>query len=313
MTTWTNRYLAAVMRAVPEQTRDDLDAELRSTIDDAVAARTDGGEPQEDAERAVLTELGHPERLAAASVDRPLHLLGPSVYLDWRRVLRMLLMLVLPLAAIGTALVRILAGASAGEVLGGTLATTITLGMHLLVWTTLLFVVIERTGRGPDRSDWSLEALPEPRPDGGGRSDLIATLIFLATVVGAAVWDRFVGFVQIDGAPLPLLSPELWPVWILLPPAVLAAAAFAVALHRAPGWTRSLAAANTLLSVLVAGAVLALLAGGSLLNAEAFELLAEDEDSVRTTVVVGSALGTVVISGWSILDGWRKARSRTGR
>lgn len=311
MNTWTDRYLAAAMRAVPEQTRDDLSAELRSTIADAVAARMDGGETQEDAERAVLTELGHPDALAAASVDRPLHLLGPSVYLDWRRVLRMLLVIVLPVAAVGTALVRILIGSSAGEVIGGTLATTITLGVHLLVWTTLLFVVVERNGRGSDGPGWSLETLPEPRPDGGGRSELIASLIFLATAVGAVAWDRFVGFVQIDGAPVPLLSPEPWPVWFLLPPIVLAAAALAVALHRSRGWTRPLAATNTLLSVVVAGAVLTLLADGSLLNTEAFELLAEDADWARTTVVVGAAVGTVVISGWSILDGWRKARNRT--
>ncbi|WP_153144123.1 hypothetical protein [Nesterenkonia halophila] len=99
----------------------------------------------------------------------------------------------------------------------------------------------------------------------------------------------------------------------MLPPAVLAAAALAVALHRSRGWTRPLAATNTLLSAFLAGTVLALLADDSLLNTEAFELLAEDESSARTTVVVGAALGTVVISGWSILDGWRKARSRTRR
>ncbi|GAB3183140.1 hypothetical protein GCM10027060_17470 [Nesterenkonia halophila] len=54
-------------------------------------------------------------------------------------------------------------------------------------------------------------SLPEPHDsgdDGGGRSELIASLIFLATAVGAVAWDRFVGFVQIDGTPVPLLSPE---------------------------------------------------------------------------------------------------------
>ena len=62
------------------------------------------------AERAVLTDLGDPDKLAAGYTDRPLHLIGPRYYLDWWRLLKLLLWIVLPCAAFGVALGQTLAG-----------------------------------------------------------------------------------------------------------------------------------------------------------------------------------------------------------
>ena len=67
------------MRTVPEKQRADLSAELRASIDDQIDARVDDGEAPEAAERAVLTDLGDPDKLAAGYTDRPLHLIGPRL------------------------------------------------------------------------------------------------------------------------------------------------------------------------------------------------------------------------------------------
>src|SRR3954464_2212709 len=109
-TTLTDRYVSAAVRTVPEDQRSDLAAELRASIDDQVDARVEGGEPRGSAERAVLTDLGDPDKLAAGYMDRPLYLIGPRYFLDWWRLLKLLLWIVLPCAAFGIALGQTIAG-----------------------------------------------------------------------------------------------------------------------------------------------------------------------------------------------------------
>jgi hypothetical protein len=58
MSTLTDRYVHEVVRRIPVDQRDDVAAELRTTIADTVDARDSG-----DAERDVLTEMGDPIRL----------------------------------------------------------------------------------------------------------------------------------------------------------------------------------------------------------------------------------------------------------
>ena len=58
----------------------------------------------------MLTELGDPDKLAAGYTDRPLYLIGPRYYLDWWRLLKLLLWIVPACAAFGVALGQTLAG-----------------------------------------------------------------------------------------------------------------------------------------------------------------------------------------------------------
>ncbi|HWM16349.1 MAG TPA: permease prefix domain 1-containing protein, partial [Microbacterium sp.] len=134
-TTLTDRYVAAAMRTVPEKQRDDLAAELRASIDDQIEARVDGGEPRVTAERSVLTDLGDPDKLAAGYTERPLYLIGPRHYLDWWRLLKLLLAIVLPVSAFGVALGQTLSGAGFGEIVGSVIATLISVAVHLGFWT----------------------------------------------------------------------------------------------------------------------------------------------------------------------------------
>src|SRR5690606_3729698 len=90
----TDRYLHAFVRVVPEAQRRTIDAEVRERIADAIEARIGSGDDTEAAERAVLTELGDPERLAVDYLDRPLQLIGPRYYLTWWRLLKLLLAIV---------------------------------------------------------------------------------------------------------------------------------------------------------------------------------------------------------------------------
>lgn len=58
----------------------------------------------------MLTELGDPMRLAAGYTGRPLHLIGPAVYPDWLRLVKLLLGIIVPLSMAGSALAQALVG-----------------------------------------------------------------------------------------------------------------------------------------------------------------------------------------------------------
>lgn len=317
-TTLTDRYVAAAMRTVPEKQRDDLGAELRASIADQVDGRTENGEDRAAAERAVLTELGDPDMLAAGYTDRPLHLIGPKYYLDWWRLLKLLLWIVLPAAAFGIALAQTLDGQSIGPIIGNVLATLISVAVHLCFWTTLVFVIVERTGA--DRKEfgtWTVDQLPEPRAQGVGFGDMIATLVFLAVGASAVIWDLTIGFVPAfvtgSGEPLSFLNPGLWPWWIAGLFVLMALeATLAVVVYLVGRWTAALAVANAVLALAFAVPALILLSQGQLLNPEFFPaVVVEDGAEVAAIVSTVFGFGIAILAIWDIVDVIRKTiRSR---
>src|SRR5258708_33845857 len=77
---WTERYLATVLRSIPEPKRTDVERELRSSIEDAIEERLAAGHDASTAERVVLEALGDPSALAAASPGQPNYLIGPELF-----------------------------------------------------------------------------------------------------------------------------------------------------------------------------------------------------------------------------------------
>jgi hypothetical protein len=308
-TTLTDRYLDAALRTVPDRQRDDLGAELRASIDDQIEARVDGGEPRDAAERAVLTELGDPDKLAAGYTDRPLHLIGPRYYLDWLRLLKLLLLIVLPAAAFGIGLAQTLAGQPIGAIIGSLVTTLLSVAVHLCFWTTLVFAIVERTGarRGAVPTRWSVDQLPEIRPRGVGFGDMIASIVFLAVAAGAVIWDLTIGFVPDAGQagePLSFLNPGLWPWWIAGLFLLFALeATLAVVVYLVGRWTPALAVVNAVLALAFAVPALVLLAQGQLLNPEFFPTVVGAEGEEIAAIVGGVfATGIVLVTIWDIAD-----------
>ena len=321
--TLTDRYVDAAMRTVPEKQRPDLSAELRASIGDQIDARVEGGDAAEAAERAVLTDLGDPDKLAAGYTDRPLHLIGPRYYLEWWRLLKLLLWIVPACAAFGIALGQTLAGATFGEVVGSTVVGVMGVVMHLFFWVTLVFAILERSdGKSPlERSaltkdgpwaSWSLDHLPVPRESGATFGDLIATVALLLVGAAAILWDLLIGFVP--GSDLSFLDPGLWPGWIaglFVLMALEAVLAFLV--FRVGRWTYPLAIANAVLALVIALPALWLLAQGRLLNPEFFPtLVPEDGAEVSQIIAVITGFGIAAIAIWDIIVAFLKARRASG-
>lgn len=308
----TVRYVAAAVRTVPEKARKDLAAELEASIADQVDARVAAGEARDAAERAVLEGLGDPEALAAGYSDRPLHLIGPRYYLAWRRLIAVLLWSVLPAVGGAVALGQMISGAPVGEVIGTVIVTVQLVALHLLFWTTLVFAIIERAGgTGAELTPWTPDRLREPTAQGAGRSDVVATLVFLGAVVAAVAWDRFIGFTPAPDGPLPFLNPALWPWWIAgLFAALAAEAAVILVVRRARHWTIALATIQTVLGVVVAVAAIGLLRAGELVNPAWLALVGANVDAEARRVL--PILAGFVIAGvtvWGAIDAYRKASS----
>ena len=320
--TLTERYISATIRSLRPEAQADVRAELEASIADAIEARLEQGEAPESAERAVLTELGDPGVLAAGYADRPLYLIGPRFYLTWWRLLKLLLMIVPVCVLGGVALGQTISGAPVGEIISTSLIATGGAILHICFWTTLVFVILERTNSATAIEKWDLDQLPEPSQNGAGRSELIASLVFLGIAVGALLWDRFRGFVFVDGEGLPILDPQLWPWGIGVLLLIIAAeAVFAVVLYRRGRWSTGLAVANTILALAFLAWVLVLLLSGDLVNpaflahvtaagGEGFAAgQAESADEGGLFRILAVLLGFGVAAGvvWDIVDGWIKA------
>ncbi|MET0813154.1 MAG: permease prefix domain 1-containing protein [Microbacterium sp.] len=315
--TLTDRYVDAVTRSVPEKQRDEIAAEVRERIADQLDARREAGEPSDAAERAVLTELGDPDQLAAGYTDRKLYLIGPRYYLDWWRLLKLLWAIVPACAVFGTALGMTLAGEAFGAIMGASWSVLLGSVVHVGFWVTLVFFIVERSGaNAPMSGAWTPDALPRPREKGTTFGEMIASIVFLFLAAGAVVWDHFIGFAPSEPG-LSFLDPGLWPWWVFLLFLVMAIEAMlAVLVYVVGRWTIAFAVLNTILALAVAVPALVLLSQGALINPEFFPAVIP-EDSGDTVTGIMTVVSGFVIAGiaiWDIIDGFLKAwRARTVR
>jgi hypothetical protein len=216
--TLTERYLREVVRHVPAHRRDAVNKAVGRTIAELTIARQPS-EP-EPAERAVLTQLGDPVRVAICYGGRDAILIGPDSYAAYSRLLRGLLAAVVPALAAGLMIVDVLEGADVGSVIGTGLGTALTAAAHIIAWTTVLFAVAERRGEtGPrpgSATSWTPDDLPRP---GRHVGPAWISLAWHAALLGVTIWQRIAKPYGPDGGArrndgVELLHPVLWSGWI---------------------------------------------------------------------------------------------------
>ncbi|MFC0678493.1 permease prefix domain 1-containing protein [Lysobacter korlensis] len=316
MTTLTDRYVAAVLRGVPEKQRTDVEQELRASVADAVDGMLEQGAEPAAAERSVLTGLGDPDRLAADYSDRPLYLIGPSLFLHYWRLLKVLLAVVVPVSMIAVALAQTLAGSSVGTVFAGAFTTGFNLVVHLGFWVTVVFVILERSGPEARKSlgDWTLDRLPELPARRQTLLDAVGAITWIAVLIALLFVQQF--FVFVEGRSMPVLNPELWSFWFPVLVLLLAAEiVLEVVRYRVGRWTVPLAVVNAALNVAVAAIVIGLLRAGSLLNDRFFAAVGWPEGGgADGAIAVVGTVAMVVVAGFSIVDAFIRAyrgRSQT--
>ncbi|MDG4809156.1 permease prefix domain 1-containing protein [Micromonospora sp. WMMD1120] len=314
MNTLTDRYLAATLRSVPTQRREEIATELRASIEDMIEGRTDGGTDPATAERAVLTELGNPDLLAARYADRRLQLIGPTYYLVWLRLLKLLLSFIPALVGTIVTIVEATEGKGFGGI-GPGIVAAMQVAVQIAFWLTVTFAVIERTQTTVDLPEWTVDQLPDaPVRRGIPLADTIASVIMLVLTIAYALVQHYHSWVEgDDGANIPVLDPALWSFWLPALIAVLVASVvFEIVKYRTGRWTWRLFGVKALLNLAFAVPLAWLAAADRLLNpalGERLSWLAEAEN--RESLGLAIALGTAAIVVWDLIDTARKTRQQT--
>ncbi|MEU3453593.1 permease prefix domain 1-containing protein [Micromonospora sp. NPDC006766] len=310
MSSLTDRYVAATLRAVPTQRRTEIAAELRASIEDMIDGRTEAGQERGTAEREVLTELGNPEQLAARYTDRRLQLIGPRYYLIWWRLLRLLLSFIPALAGVVTGAVKATVGGDLDAGISVGITTAFEAAVQIVFWVTVVFAVLERTNTPLNLPEWSVDQLPEaPQERQVSLVDTCFSIALLVFFIACFPWQHFQPWLSGDGSRLPIIDPALWGSWLPVLLAVLVASiGLELAKYRARRWTWPLIAVRAVLDLAFAVPLAWLLLTDRLLNpdlVQRFEWLREGgtQDVARAAVVL-----TAVIVVWGFIDVVVKAR-----
>ena len=311
----TERYVHAATRSLPEDHRGDVAEELRASIADRVESLRDERQlSPEEAERLALGELGDPDRLAAGYTGKRLGLIGPELYPQYVRVLKAILVTVVPIVTVVIALVEAFGGASFGAIFGRAAWMAFSVALHVAFWVTVTFAIVERSDTDRERLErsvgvtWSPDQLPElPRGSRASLGEACTNIVWLGILGAAIVWQQVRSPL---GDSVPVLDPDLWSFWLPLILALLVAeAVFEIVKYRAGGeWTIPFAVVNTVLGAVFAAPVVYLAATDRLLNPAAVAEIQQGwegfDPGVAHTVILVSAL---VIWAWDSIEGWRKA------
>ena len=189
------RYLKAVSARLPAAKRAEVEAELRSSILDALEDRGGTRQNEEDVV-AVLEQLGDPAVVAAGYDERGQYLVGPELYPTFRRVLGLVLAAVVVLSGLTMVLELLRAGNpmdfAAGDMLMRAISRAIGGSIQATIVVVVVFVMIQRVGRTPELPKGApfdprrLPALPDS--DRASRLDAgfsLAITALVGVIVGA--------------------------------------------------------------------------------------------------------------------------------
>ncbi|MCX4473241.1 permease prefix domain 1-containing protein [Micromonospora sp. NBC_01655] len=312
MSSLTDRYLAATLRAVPTPRREEIATELRGSIEDMIEGRTGAGQDAATAEREVLNELGNPDRLAARYADRRLQLIGPTYYLHWQRLLRLLLSFVPALVGTLVGLARAAAGDGPTTAITSGFTTAFDVAIQIAFWVTLVFAIVERVDPSLKLPAWTVDQLPEvPAKRDMTLTDIAASVALLLFTAAFLPWQHFWSWVKdTDGERIPLLDPVLWRSWLpVLIAVLLAGVAFELVRYRVGRWTWPLVTVKAALDLAFSVPVVWLLVDDRLLNPALVERFAwlQDEGN-RQSITVIAIITAVVVLVWDLIDSGVKAR-----
>ena len=192
-----DKYTAEVGKHLPRRQHADIEAEIRSTLEDMLEERKQGQTQDEEALIvALLKEYGSPREVAATYKTHQ-YLIGPRLFPTFETVLRIVLAVVAGASLIGLGFSLTKTGwtgpefaAALGQWFGGLISSLIGAFGNI----ALIFAIIERTQAAnrfeKEVKEWDPKALSsEPDPDRIDLPDHIATIIF--TVLGLVIFNLY--------------------------------------------------------------------------------------------------------------------------
>ncbi|MEA1979063.1 MAG: hypothetical protein U9N80_14325 [Chloroflexota bacterium] len=198
-----DRYVYEVGRHLPRKNRSDIQAELRSSLIDALEDRA-GREPTEDEVAELLKEFGSPRVVAASYYPEGQYLIGPPLYPLFRLLAGIVLAAVLGAQVLALGIGYFVAQEPIAplEAVAG-LLNSIPAALGMLV---IVFVILQRFEVRPETEDelWDPDSLPEisesETVNKGERVFGITMGIILLVVLG--FFPESIGFVTTFGSEL---------------------------------------------------------------------------------------------------------------
>ncbi|MFT3891282.1 MAG: hypothetical protein QM730_06575 [Anaerolineales bacterium] len=320
-----DRYIAEVGRYLPEKNRSDIEAEIRSMVEDMLEER--GGDAKSAGDKVIaetLEELGDPKLLAAKYAPPKRYLIGPGWYEIYLQTLQRVLYIVLPIFAVVTFILSMAkAPLDFVDALGNAFGGAFGVGVQIFFWITVVFILLERSDEVPDTSlerhpkKWTVAQLPEfpgKRQISVGETvtNIVMELFVLLWIFLPMFQDRLQG----DFSNVPFLNPGLrnvWlPVFVVLMVLSLILEVFKLKIGK---WTPALTTSNVVLCLVSIIYIVLLVTTQQVINPEFLKTLDPEQiarlKDVSTWATWSVNITTVIIVGillWDMVNSILMAR-----
>jgi hypothetical protein len=194
------RYVNEVGRFLPRKNREDIKAELQSSVVDSLEDRF-GPDATEVEIEEILREFGRPKEVAASYYPEGQYLIGPEYYSLFRLIAGIVLVSVLGAQLIAWFVAVVLVGDPLSPL--NALAGLVNSLPAALGWVVLVFMILQRFEVRPDLEDevWDPNTLPQLKPEQDlKRGELIVGLVFSILILVLVVFfPQWIGFVTAPG------------------------------------------------------------------------------------------------------------------
>ncbi|SET74189.1 hypothetical protein SAMN05421676_107150 [Salinibacillus kushneri] len=327
-------YIQEVTRWLPKDERKDIALELESAIYDMLPENYG----EEDVYQ-VLEVMGDPAVLANKYREKPMHLIGPKYYDVYMSLLKIILPIAIVislLTVVGVEFLNSIEDNTALQTLlsliGDVISNVITASIQAFVWLTVIFALIERVDGMNDGlprwmgfKSWSPEHLKQAK--NVSEKKAIKTSEVYARLIWTAFWgtgyfyaDHLLGIYENGANGLRLVIPvfnqdvlmSFW-TWIVL----LIGAEVVLAIYKLikKQWSQKLATFNMIYEFVSAVIFIIILTRADLFTVEFLTQLSDwfnlTLTNIKNILVGGSITITLVHSGISIIDRFRKANVKT--
>ena len=304
-----DRYIAEVGKHLPRKQRADIEAEIRSTLEDMLEERKQAeGAVSEAQVIELLKEYGAPRDVADSYVG-PRYLIGPRIYPTFELVTRIVLIVLFGIALAGLGL-----GLARSTLTGAEFLKTIAdsaLGLFGGLITAfgnivLAFAILERVlpaREFEEEEEWDPSKLAhEPDPDRVKFAEQIFEMFFL--VVFLVIFNLYPGLIGIgffNENDWVFISPILTEAFFSYLPwlniLILLQLGFNIILLRRGWWNTGLRVANIVLEVAGIALAVAILRGPDLASLTPAQLAGTPlEDSAQLFVTLANLIPTLVLT-----------------
>ena len=305
-----DRYIAEVGRHLPKKDRADIEAEIRSTLEEMLEERKQVEGAVDDAVVIdILKEYGAPRKVAE-SYTGPRYLIGPRIYPVFELVTRIVLVVLfaISLAGLGISLSRTeLAGPEFLKTLGESAAGLISALIAAFGNIVLVFVILERVLPAKEfdkeTEDWNPEELAkEPDPDRVKFAEQLFELFFLALfLIILNLYPGIVGIGFFNDSEWVFISPILTETFFSYLPWInilfLLQIGLNIYLLRQGWWTSGLRIINGLLELGSIALAIVMLRGPDLMDLRAEQLRGTPlEESAQLFTTIINLIPTLVLA-----------------